>query len=110
MVWRGILGATLLATAVSANAAEVTVVNGTGSPITAISVRSYGASDWQSIQGALSAGASRSISAPGETCAFDIRGKLTGGAEAVWSNVNFCETRSVTLNRRADGTAWADYD
>ena len=31
-------------------------------------------------------------------------------AEFTWSSVNLCDVRSVTLNRRPDGTLWVDYD
>lgn len=91
-------------------AGDVVVVNHTGTAITGISIRPYGGSGWQQVEGALSDGARRSVSGKGETCAFDIRAKLAGGAEATWPGVNFCETKVVTLNRRPDGTAWADYD
>jgi len=110
MVRNAIIASFLLAAPAAVSAAEVVVVNQTGSAITAMSVRPYGGSAWQPVDGALSPGARRSISGQGETCAFDIRAKLAGGGEATWSGVNFCETKSVTLNRRSDGTAWADYD
>ena len=45
----------------------------------------------------------------GELCAFDIRAKVDG-AEFTWPSVNLCDVRSVTLNRRPDGTLWVDYD
>ena len=110
MVRNAIVGLFLVATPAAALAADVVVVNQTGSAITALSVRPYGGSAWQPVDGALSQGARRSISGHGDTCAFDIRAKLAGGAEASWPGVNFCETKIVTLNRRPDGTAWADYD
>lgn len=100
----------LLAMPGAALAAEVVVVNQTGAAITALSIRPYKGADWQPIEGALSTGARRSISGQGDICAFDIRAKLAGGGEATWPGVNFCETKVVTLNRRPDGTAWADYD
>jgi hypothetical protein len=110
MVRRALLPIILMTMSAPAIAAQVVVVNATGSSITALSVRPYGAAGWQPVDGALSVGARRSISGQGEACAFDIRGKLAGGAEVTWSGVNFCETKVVTLNRRPDGTTWADYD
>lgn len=110
MVLKSITGLFLLVLPAAALAADVVVVNQTGFAITALSVRPYGGSGWQPVEGALSPGARRSITGQGETCAFDIRAKLAGGGEASWAGVNFCETKVVTLNRRPDGTAWVDYD
>jgi hypothetical protein len=45
----------------------------------------------------------------GQICAFDLRAS-TGGAPATWSSVNLCDVKTVTLNRRSDGTLWVDYD
>ena len=33
-----------------------------------------------------------------------------GGGTAVWSGVNLCEAKAVTLNRNESGAAWVDYD
>ena len=47
----------------------------------------------------------------GETgCTYDARATVSGGGHVVRNGLNFCETRSVSLNRRTDGLAWADYD
>ncbi len=43
-------------------------------------------------------------------CAFDIRAKVGGGETAVWSGVNLCETKTVTLRRSDSGATWVDYD
>ena len=43
-------------------------------------------------------------------CAFDIRAKLAGDGEAVWSGVNLCEVSRVTLRRGPSGTTFASYD
>lgn len=104
------IGFLLLVAPAAALAADVVVINQTGSAISSMSVRPFGGSTWQPVDGALSVGARRSVSAQGETCAFDIRAKLAGDGEATWSGINFCETKAVTLNRRPDGTTWADYD
>ena len=36
--------------------------------------------------------------------------RLASGKELTYTGVNLCETNAVTLNRRADGTTWIDYD
>jgi hypothetical protein len=110
MFRRSLIGFFLLVAPAAALAADVVVINQTGSAISSLSIRPFGGSVWQPVEGALSVGARRSVSAEGKTCAFDIRAKLAGGGEATWSGVNFCETKAVTLNRRPDGTTWADYD
>lgn len=107
---RLLLATAMLAVAAPAEAADLSVVNGTGGTMLRISIRPYGGGAWKAIEGSLSSGASRTISSSGEQCAFDIRAELAGGAQATWADVNFCETKSVTLSRRPDGTTWADYD
>lgn len=110
MVRRLLMAIGLLAFAAPALAADLAVVNGTGGAILKLSIRPYGGGAWKSVEGSLSSGARRTISSPTGDCAFDIRGELAGGAQATWAGVNFCEAKAVTLNRRPDGTTWADYD
>ena len=33
-----------------------------------------------------------------------------GDATREWTDVNLCDVKVVTLNRRSDGTLWVDYD
>lgn len=107
---RFLLALGFLAAASPAFAADISIVNQTGSAMLKISIRPYGGGAWKGVDGALSSGARRTISSPSSDCAFDIRAELAGGAQANWAGVNFCEAKSVTLNRRSDGTTWADYD
>ncbi len=104
--------ALLIAAASSAMAANrsVTVVNQTGGALKDLAVRAPGASDWKAVAPGLSPGARTAVSVDDEAgCSFDVRA-TSGGGQVVWSAINFCETRSVSLNRRGDGLAWADYD
>lgn len=102
---------TLLLTASPALAASLGLVNQTGEAISATSVRPTGGKEWQPLAGGQSPGARQTITVSTEsTCAFDIRVRLASGTEVVYSAVNLCETSAVTLNRRADGTIWVDYD
>ena len=107
---RFLLVAALLV-ATPAVAATLGLVNQTGEAISATSIRPTGDGDWRPLAGAQSPGARQTINVSTEaTCAFDIRARLSSGKEIVYSGVNLCETSAATLNRRADGTTWVDYD
>ncbi len=92
-------------------AATLALVNQTGEPIAATSIRPTNHGEWRPLAGAQGTGARQSISVDVEAqCAFDIRARLASGKELTYAGVNLCETSAVTLNRRADGTTWVDYD
>lgn len=97
------------ATEAAATDYSVTIVNQTGATLSAISYRPPGGA-WASIAPGLSPGARAPARASGDGCAFDLRAEVAGAGTVVWRDINFCETRTLTLNRRADGTAWVDYD
>lgn len=107
---RLLLALGLLAIAQPAAAAGITVINQTGRPILKMDVRPFKGRDWSGVDGAMSPGARRTVETPDTGCAFDIRAELAGGAVVSWLGVNFCEVKSVALNRRPDGTTWVDYD
>ena len=94
----------------TAGAGNFTVVNAPGLNITSLSIRRFGTSSWQPLGTAPAAGARGSVSFADDDCAFDIHGQLAGGATAVWSGVNLCEAKAVTLNRSDSGAVWVDYD
>ncbi|WP_338504808.1 hypothetical protein V6R86_12125 [Sphingomonas kaistensis] len=102
--------ALLLALALSAPG-PFTLVNGTGTTITSLSIRAAdGRGNWRALGGPFVARQRSPMPAPGgDLCAFDLRARVDG-AEFTWSSVNLCDVRSVTLNRRPDGTLWVDYD
>ena len=93
-----------------AGAGDFTVVNATGADLTALSIRRFGTGSWQALASAPRAGAAGSVKFSDNDCAFDIRGTLAGGVTAIWSGVNLCEVKSVTLNRSESGAVWVDYD
>lgn len=93
-----------------AGAGNFTIVNATGRDITALSIRRFGTGDWQPLGAAPRAGARGSVQFNDDDCAFDLRASLAGGATAVWSGVNLCEAKAVTLNRSDSGAVWVDYD
>jgi hypothetical protein len=93
-----------------AGAGNFTVLNATGSDITTLAIRRFGTGEWKPLSTAPRAGAQGSVSFSDTDCAFDIQGKLAGGVTAVWSGVNLCEAKAVTLNRNESGATWVDYD
>jgi hypothetical protein len=93
-----------------AGAGNFTVVNATGRDITALSIRRFGTQAWQPLSAAPTAGARGSVQFTDTDCAFDLRATLAGGVNAVWSGVNLCEAKALTLNRSDSGAAWVDYD
>ena len=108
-----VLAAALFALApgtASAGAGSFVIVNSTGQDITQLAIRRYGTDRWQSLGGAPKAGARGPIQFQDDDCAFDIQGTLAGGITAVWSGVNLCEVKAVTLNRSDSGAVWVDYD
>ena len=93
-----------------AGAGSFIIVNSTGHDITALSIRRFGTSSWQPLTGAPRAGGRGTIQFEDADCAFDIQATLAGGITAVWSGVNLCEAKAVTLNRIESGAVWVDYD
>ena len=93
-----------------AGAGNFTVVNATGQDISALAIRRFGTDSWKGLSAAPRAGARSAVQFADEDCAFDIQAKLAGGATAVWSGVNLCDVKAVTLNRSASGALWVDYD
>lgn len=88
------------------------LANGSGLGLDQIVIRqSIAGASWKPLAaGVLASGGRANLPSPGgDTCAFDIRARA--GAETLtWANVNLCDVKVVTLNRRADGTRWVDYD
>ena len=93
-----------------AGAAGFTLVNQSGSGISALAIRRTGTQAWQPVGNALSLGARSKVAFADPDCAFDIKATLAGNGEAVWRGVNLCEVASVTLRRDASGATWAEYD
>ena len=106
------VGAFLLLVAALGSPGPFVLVNGTGASLTNLSIRpADGTPGWHSLGGnPLPSGARVSLPSPGgQFCAFDVRARVAD-RDVTWSSVNLCDVRSVTLNRRPDGTLWVDYD
>jgi hypothetical protein len=93
-----------------AGASSFTLVNGTGSAMSELSIRRAGTSDWKPLGTAPAAGARGPIQFSDPDCAFDIRATVTGAGPVTWAGVNLCETKNVTLKRDSSAGAWVDYD
>ena len=94
----------------SAGAGSFVIVNSTGHDITQLAIRRFGTNQWQALTGGPRAGSRGPIQFRDDDCAFDIQATLAGGITAVWSGVNLCEAKAVTLNRIDSGAVWVDYD
>ena len=106
------VGALLLLLASLGSPGPFVLVNRAGAPLDSLTIRpADGSAKWRTLGvSGVPAGASVSVPAPGgELCAFDLRARLSG-SDVVWSSINLCDVRTVTLNRRPDGTLWVDYD
>ena len=93
-----------------AGASNFTLINGTDSGISALSIRRSGTSSWQQLAAAPGAGAASNVAFSDPDCAFDLRASLASGGSAEWGGVNLCGTSRLTLRRRPSGETWVDYD
>ncbi|MBW0145531.1 hypothetical protein [Sphingomicrobium clamense] len=110
-MWKMLLVAPLMAlatpAAVSAQATDFTLVNGTGKALGNLSIRRTGSNEWRPLGAAPAPDASQSVAFNDPDCAFDIRAEASSGP-IVWTGVNLCEVSAVTL-REAGGTPYAEY-
>ena len=93
-----------------AGAGNFTLVNQSGAALSDLAIRRHGTAAWSALPNAASQGASTSVTFSDPDCAFDIRAKVAGNGDVVWSGVNLCEVSRVTLRRGPSGSAFADYD
>ena len=104
------LAAAIAAQPAFAGAANFTLVNGTGQPITGVAIRRTTTTGWTAIPAAPPSGARAEVQFTDPDCAFDIRATLAGIGEVVWTGVNLCGTKAVILNRNGSGVLWVDYE
>ena len=93
-----------------AGAGGFTLVNGAGAGLKDVSIRRFGTEDWKALAASPAPGARQSVSFSDPDCAFDIRARLDGAGTVVWTGINLCEVKSVTLNRSPSGQLWVDYE
>lgn len=97
-----------------AQAGNFTIVNATPIDMTGLMVRRFGTSDWLALTVSpvpvMKAGGRGSADFRNEDCAFDLRATLPDGRTVVWPGVNLCQVKVVTLNQKAGGALWVDYE
>ena len=98
------------APALAAGASTFALVNGTGGPLSEVSIRRAGSNEWKPLGAAPSPGGRGTVQFSDPDCAFDIRATVAGSGATTWAGVNLCDVKSVTLNRDASAGAWVDYD
>ncbi|MBA2772249.1 MAG: hypothetical protein M3428_04880 [Pseudomonadota bacterium] len=95
-----------------AQAGNFTIVNATGIDFSGLAVRRFGTRQWLPLTVSpvpLRNTARGSANFKDEDCAFDLRATLPDGRTVVWPGVNLCQVKVVTLNQKADGALWVDY-
>ncbi len=109
------LAALVIATSAPAvaQATNFTLVNNTDIDFTALKARRFGTEQWLPLVVApvpvARSGGRGAVQFSNQDCAFDLEATLPDGRLVVWSGVNLCEARVVTLNRTASGELWVDY-
>ena len=78
--------------------------------MTALFVRRTGTREWRALPAKPAKAARATIPFEDADCAFDLKAVLEDGKDAVWSGVNLCEVKLLTLNRNTSGVTWVDYD
>jgi hypothetical protein len=97
-----------------AQAANFTLVNNTDIDFTGLMVRRFGTDQWMPLTvtpvPVPKSGGRGAAQFSNPDCAFDLQATLPDGRVVVWSGVNLCDAKVVTLNRSANGVLWADYE
>ena len=93
-----------------AGAADFVLVNGTGAPVSNVAIRRATTKNWTEIPASAGSGARANIQFSDPDCAFDIRARLAGIGDVVWTGINLCGTKAVILNRNGSGVLWVDYE
>lgn len=109
------LAALALASPVAAlaQAANFTLVNNTQIDFSSLKVRRYGTDQWLPLAvtpvPVAKSGGRGSVQFSNQDCAFDLQATLPDGRVVLWSGVNLCDAKVVTLNQNARGEIWVDY-
>ena len=97
----------------SAQAVNFTLINNTDIDFSGLMVRRFGTDEWKPLVIAplpvAKSGGRGAVEFSNPDCAFDLQAKLPDGRLVVWSGVNLCEAKVVTLNQSARGGLWAEY-
>jgi len=111
LVARALILASVVLAAPAAGAVDgFILLNQTGAALREVALRRVGEGDWQRLALSPAPGASARASFKHNDCAFDIRATIAGIGQIMWSGVNLCDVKRVTLNRDSSGRHWVDYD
>lgn len=94
-------------------AGNFTIVNATGIDFTGLAVRRFGTGEWLPLTVLpvpLPKAGRGAADFKNEDCAFDLRATLPDGRTVLWPGVNLCQVKVVTLNQKANGALWVDYE
>lgn len=98
----------------AAQATNFTLVNNTDISFTGLMARRFGTQSWAPLTVAPlplpRSGGRGAVAFTNPDCAFDLQAILPDGRMVVWSGVNLCDAKVVTLNRGPGGELWVDYD
>lgn len=104
IVSAGILALAAMASPAIAGASNFTLVDGTSSGLTQVTIRRAGTTEWKPL------GAPGKVQFADPDCAFDMRATVAGSGPVTWMGVNLCDVKSITLKRDETAGAWVDYD
>lgn len=97
----------------AAQAVNFTLINNTPIDFSAMKVRRFGTQQWNPLTVSPvpvpKSGGRGAVQFNNPDCAFDLQATLPDGRVVLWSGVNLCEAKVVTLNRSASGELWVDY-
>lgn len=105
-----ILASLIMASPAASAANDISIVNNSGAALRELALRRVGDRAWQPLAVATAAGSTALVTFSEKDCAYDLRATITGVGQIVWSGVNLCDVKRVTLNRDSAGRRWVDYD
>ena len=99
-----------LAMPVTAQVSGFALVNNSGGALSGLSIRRVGSDEWTPLKAAPAAGARASASFDNPDCAFDLRATIAGVGQTMWTGINLCGVKNLSLNRDSAGRSWVDYE
>ena len=105
-----IVAAALTAAPAASAPTNIEVVNNSGAALRDLALRRVGDKAWRPLGVVTAAGSSARVTFDESDCAYDLRATVPGAGEVVWSGVNLCDVKRVTLHRDLSGRRWVDYD
>ena len=89
----------MLATPAASAPSDIAIVNNSGAALRELALRRVGDKAWRPLAVVTAAGSTARVTFDESDCAFDLRATLPGVGQVVWSGVNLCDVKRVTLHR-----------